>query len=163
MLSWFPEAASSFAGDLDRLFLTITLIVGVWFIAAELLLLYLVVRYRRRKGQGAAYLPGTTLRSMSFVLVPCVVILGFDLVIDAASTPVWDKIKIDLPPHDELVRIQGEQWAWRFTYPGPDGKLDTEDDLEIVNELHVPLDKVVLFELTAKDVLHSLWIPELRL
>jgi cytochrome c oxidase subunit 2 len=32
-----------------------------------------------------------------------------------------------------------------------------------VNELHVPNEKVILFELTAKDVLHSLWVPELRL
>jgi cytochrome c oxidase subunit 2 len=91
------------------------------------------------------------------------VILGFDLVIDAQSSRVWDHIKLNQPPREQLLRIQGEQWTWRFAYPGPDGQLDTPDDVASVGEVHVPLDQVVHFELTAKDVLHSLWIPELRL
>lgn len=163
MLSWLPEAASSYAADLDHLMLVITLIVGAWFLVAEAVLIGFVIRYRRRAGQRAAYLPATTLRAMSFVLVPCVVILGFDLVIDGLSAPVWEKVKLDLPPHDELVRIQGEAWQWRFTHAGPDGKLDTPDDVQTVNELRVPVEKTVLFELKARDVLHALWIPELRL
>jgi len=158
-----PEAASSYAADLDGLISTITWIVGVWFVLAQTVLFYFLIRYRRKPGQRAAYLPGRTLRAMSWVLVPCAIILGFDLVLDAASAPVWDEIKIELPPHDELVRIQGEQWMWRFTYPGPDGLLDTDDDFETLNDLHVPVDKVVLFELRAKDVLHSFWVPQLRL
>ena len=162
-MSWLPEAASSYAADLDHLMLVITLIVGVWFLLAEAVLIGFVVRYRRRPGRRAAYLPATSLRSMSFVLAPCAVILGFDLVIDALSAPVWEKVKLELPPHDELVRIQGEAWQWRITYPGADGRLDTADDVQTLNELHVPLEKTILFELTARDVLHSLWIPELRL
>jgi cytochrome c oxidase subunit 2 len=163
MPSWFPEAASSYAGDMDSLIWTITLIVGAWFAMAEGLLVYLILRYRRRPERRARYLPGRSLRSMSFVLVPCGVILGFDLVLDAVSAPVWEEIKLEQPPHDELVRIQGEQWAWRFTYAGPDGRLGTGDDVETVNEFHVPIDRVILFELTAKDVLHSFWVPEFRL
>jgi cytochrome c oxidase subunit 2 len=163
MPSWFPEAASSYAGEMDSLIWTITLIVGAWFILAEGLLLYLIVRYRRRPGRRALYLPARSLRAMSFVLVPCIVILGFDLVLDAVAAPVWDEIKLEQPPHDHLVGIQGEQWAWRFTYPGADGRLGTDDDIETVNEMHVPVDQVILFELSAKDVLHSFWVPEFRL
>jgi cytochrome c oxidase subunit 2 len=138
-------------------------IVGAWFVVAELLLLYLVFRYRRRSGTKATYLPARSLRAMAVVLIPCAVILAFDLVIDAVAAPIWDDIKQKLPAHDQLVRIQGEQWAWRFTYPGPDGVLDTQDDFETVNEMHVPIGKVVQFELTAKDVLHSFFVRELRL
>lgn len=163
MPSWLPEAASSYAADMDGLIWTITVIVGVWLIAAELLLVYFIVRYRRGRARRAAYIPANGLRTMSFVLVPCAVILGFDLVIDAISAPVWDEIKIHQPDPDARVRIQGEQWAWRITYPGPDGRFETADDFERVNELRVPLGQVVVFELGAKDVLHSLWIPELRL
>ena len=162
LLSWMPEAASSYAGELDNLISIISWIVGVWFVLVQAVLFTFLIRYRRRGGRRAAYLPGRSLRAMSWVLVPCAIILGFDLVIDAASAPVWDKIKIDLPPHDELVRIQGAQWMWQFTYPGPDGLLDTQDDF-VSMELHVPVGKVVLFELTAKDVLHSFWVPQLRL
>jgi cytochrome c oxidase subunit 2 len=160
---WLPPAASSYAGDIDGLLVSITVIVGAWFIVAEALLLFFALRFRRREGRRAAYLPGDRLRVMSFVLVPCAVILCFDLFIDAAAGPVWTAIKETSPEPELRVRIQGEQWAWRFTYPGPDGEFGTEDDRETVNELHVPLDSVVGFELAAKDVLHSLWIPALRL
>ena len=162
-MSWLPESASSFAPQLDRLMLAITLIVGAWFLVAEAVLVTFVIRYRRRPGRRAAYLPATGLRSMAFVLVPCVVILGLDLVIDAMGARAWEEIKLELPPHDELVRIQGEAWQWRITSPGADGRLDTADDVQTLNELHVPVEKTVLFELTARDVLHSLWIPQLRL
>ncbi len=159
---WLPQAASSYAADIDGLLFTITWIVGVWFVIAEALLLYLIFRFRRKEGQRAAYLPGRSLRAMSVVLVPCAMILGFDLFIDAIAAPVWASIKERQPPHDELVRITGEQWSWRFTYPGPDGMLDTEDDIHSLNDMHVPLNKVVRFELGARDVLHSFFVPELR-
>jgi cytochrome c oxidase subunit 2 len=163
MPDWLPEAASSYAARIDGLLILITVIVGAWFIAAEGLLVYMAVRFRRREGQRAAYLPARSLRSMSWVLVPCAVILVFDLVIDAVAAPVWDEIKQTLPPHDELVRISGEQWMWRITYAGPDGTFGTDDDFETLNELRVPNERVIQFELTAKDVLHSLWLPALRL
>jgi cytochrome c oxidase subunit 2 len=163
MTRWLPEAASSYAGDIDGLLVFITVVVGVWFLLAEGLLVYMALRYRRRKGRPAAYLPGRTLRSMAFVLVPCAVILGFDLWIDAVAAPVWHQIKETAPPAEQTVRISGERWLWRFTYPGPDGALGTPDDIESVSELHVPVNQTVVFELTAKDVLHSLWVPELRL
>jgi len=159
---WLPQAASSYAADIDGLLVEITWIVGVWFVIAELVLLFLIVRFRRKKGERAAYLPGKSLRAMCVVLVPCAVILGFDLFIDAIAAPVWAAIKESRPPHDELVRITGEQWAWRFTYPGPDGKLDTDDDIESLNEMHVPINKVVQFELGSRDVLHSFFVRELR-
>jgi hypothetical protein len=44
VLSWLPEAASSYAGDIDRLLILITVTVGVWFIAAEACLVYFALR-----------------------------------------------------------------------------------------------------------------------
>lgn len=163
MPNWLPEAASTFAGDIDRLMIFITIVVGVWFVAAELYLVYSALRFRRRKGVRAAYLPGRTLRAMSVILIPCAVVLCLDLVIEAVGAPVWYKIKESIPEHQQLVRITGQQWAWGFTLSGPDGELDTEDDIEITNELHVPVGEVVRFELTAKDVLHSFSVAEFRL
>jgi cytochrome c oxidase subunit 2 len=159
---WLPRAASSFAEDIDGLIITITVIVGVWFIVAEAVLLYLLLRFRRKEGVKAAYLPARTLRGMSVVLLPCVVILGFDLLVDAEAAPIWEEIKEKRPPHDLEVRVTGEQWAWRFTYPGPDGEFDTADDFWSLNEMALPVNKVVLFHLNAKDVLHSFFIPEMR-
>ena len=57
----------------------------------------------------------------------------------------------------------GKQFNWEFTYPGPDGKLGTPDDLKLDNELHIPVGKVVHVNLTAKDVIHSFFLPHFRL
>jgi cytochrome c oxidase subunit 2 len=61
------------------------------------------------------------------------------------------------------VRIIGQQWAWTFVHPGPDKKLDTSDDLTLIDELHVQADTVYYFELTSKDVIHSFSVPVFRL
>jgi cytochrome c oxidase subunit 2 len=59
--------------------------------------------------------------------------------------------------------VIAQQWAWTFVHPGPDGKLDTPDDIRTVDELHVERGKNYHFELMAKDVLHSFSIPVFRL
>ena len=67
-----------------------------------------------------------------------------------------------MPPGDVFVQVTAKQFNWDFTYPGPDGKFATEDDLTVENELHVPVDKVVRLTLQSRDVIHSLFIPNMR-
>ena len=67
------------------------------------------------------------------------------------------------PPADVEVRVTGKQFNWEVLYPGPDGKFDTEDDYLIDNEVHVPVDSVVHVHLRSKDVIHSFFVPVLRL
>jgi cytochrome c oxidase subunit 2 len=59
--------------------------------------------------------------------------------------------------------VIGQQWAWSFVHPGPDGKLDTPDDIATVDELHIQTDTVYHFKLEARDVLHSFSVPVFRL
>lgn len=160
---WLPQAASTYAPDIDGLIWMITAIVGVWFLVAEAVLLFFVVKYRKRSGRTAAYVTGDRRKQIAWILVPCAAILACDLIIDGASAHVWDKMKQTEPKPELTVRIQGQQWAWIFSHPGPDGQLDTSDDVVAMNEVHVPVNAVVRFELRSNDTLHSLWIPELRL
>ena len=163
MAFWLPVAASTFAPPIDHLILFITVVVGVWFVAAEAVLFYLIFKYRRRKDRGAEYVAGSKRAQMAWVLVPCVAILCFDLAIDSASGRVWDFVKQTHPRADLTIRVQARQWAWIMTHPGPDGVLDTADDIVSLNEIHVPANAVVQFELKSNDTLHSLWVPEFRL
>jgi cytochrome c oxidase subunit 2 len=73
-------------------------------------------------------------------------------------------VKQRLPeePH-ATVRVIGQQWAWSFVHPGPDGKLDTADDIETVDELHIEVDQPYIYELTSRDVLHNFSVPVFRL
>jgi cytochrome c oxidase subunit 2 len=162
-MGWLPESVSTYGGDVDSLLLLIFYIIGVWFILAEVVLIGFAIAYRKRSGKRAAWVPGTSLKHLSWVLIPCIVILGLDLAIDAAGAPVWRDIKETLPEPDLTVRVIGKQFAWDFVHPGQDGLLDTDDDISSEFELFVPVDSVVRFELVSNDVLHSFWLPHFRL
>jgi cytochrome c oxidase subunit 2 len=86
-----------------------------------------------------------------------------DLVIIFFAIKVWYAVKQDLPPAQQTIRVVGQQWAWTFVDPGPDGKLDTPDDIATVNQLHVQVDTLYHFTLESKDVLHSFSVPVFRL
>ena len=48
-------------------------------------------------------------------------------------------------------------------YPGPDKRLHTVDDLIVVNDLHFVKDKTALIFLKSSDVLHSFFLPQMRI
>lgn len=162
MLQWLPENIASYGAQYDAVFANIYYIVGAWFLAAELFLFFCVFAFGRRKGRKAGYLPGHSWKAMSWVLIPAVVILGFDLAIDHQQVPMWRAIKEKLPPADQTVTVKGKQFVWDITHPGADGKLGTEDDKQTMNQLYVPVDKVIHLNLEAEDVIHSFFIPNLR-
>ena len=73
-------------------------------------------------------------------------------------------VKQKLPTEvDAHVRVIAQQWAWTFQHPGPDGELDTPDDIVTIDELHVEKDKTYVYELSSKDVLHDFSVPVFRL
>ncbi len=79
-----------------------------------------------------------------------------------AQTANWERQTITPePPSFEVV---GRQFEWRIRYAGADKQLDTADDIiGEVNELHAPKDVRMVGSLKAADVLHSFFIPALRL
>lgn len=164
-LGWFPENISTYGGDIDTLYMFVYHVVGVWFVGAELLLLYLIIRFRRRSGHTASYIRGDSWNQLAWVLVPTVIVFALDLVIEAKSGPVWARIKeLDhFPTKGTEVRVVAKQFQWEFTYPGPDGKFDTADDVMIGDELHVPVNQDILMDMQSKDVLHSFFLPNVRL
>lgn len=163
MSSWFPENVSTFGGDIDSLFYLILYITGAWFILTEGLILFFLIKYRRREGQRAAYIPGNSLKQAAWILIPGLTVVFLDLWMDFRGADVWAKIKGQVPPSDLVVQVTGKQFNWEIVYPGPDGKLGTADDLQIDNELHVPVGKIVRVVLKSKDVIHSFFLPHLRL
>lgn len=61
------------------------------------------------------------------------------------------------------VQVLAQQWMWSFRYAGPDKEFNTADDVVTVNDLRVPQNTKVLFHLTSKDVIHSFFVPSVRL
>lgn len=54
------------------------------------------------------------------------------------------------------IKVIGEQWWWRVRYPLPEG-----GEVELANEIRLPVDEPVEFQLEAQDVIHSFWVPAL--
>lgn len=69
------------------------------------------------------------------------------------------------PATEKVLKVQvlAQQWMWSFRYAGPDGEFNTADDVVSVNDLRVPTNTKILFHLTSKDVIHSFFVPAVRL
>ncbi len=163
MIEYFVQSASSFAGDIDNLFLVITLIIGFWFILTFGILVYLIIRFRRKDGVKAQYIAGEKHSETKWTHYPHYAVIAMDVVIIAVNILVWVEIKKTLPPRDNLVRVIGQQWTWSFIHAGPDGELDTPDDVATANDLHVKVGETYHFELQSRDVLHNFSVPAFRL
>jgi cytochrome c oxidase subunit 2 len=75
------------------------------------------------------------------------------------------KYKSKMPDRAEALEVQvlGKQFEWHFRYAGPDREFGTLDDLVSPYHLHVPTDRDVIVHLQTLDVLHSFWLPNVRL
>jgi cytochrome c oxidase subunit 2 len=163
MLDRLIASASSYSGDVDRLFVLVTWLVGVWFVAAEAMFFWLLWRFRAKDGVPAQYITGKEPHLKKWINTPHTLILLCDIVIIIAAVRVWVLIKQTMPAADRTVRVVAQQWAWTFADPGPDGKLDTADDIRTTDEMHVEVGKTYHFLLEAKDVVHSFFVPAFRL
>ncbi len=163
MIEHYVPAASTYAGDIDALFTLIFVLVGFWFVLSEGVFFGLIIRFRKRDGVAAQYISGEEKSQKRWIMMPHMLVLVFDIFIVVGAVRVWYDVKQNLPPAQETVRIIGQQWAWTFIHPGPDGQLDTPDDIAKVNELHVKVGALYHYKLEATDVIHSFSVPVFRL
>lgn len=160
-MQW-PVTITATATEVDSLFWFVLLVVGVWLAACELYLLACLWRFRQGRAQAAAA-PSLALRGTPIVLVLGTGVLLCDFAIEAASLPVWRKMKETSSAGDLEVHALARQFSWRFVYPGKDRVFGSRDDLSLENELHVPLGAEVRLQLRSQDVVHSFFVPAARL
>jgi cytochrome c oxidase subunit 2 len=182
MGSPFPQAASSFAPQIDSLFQLIFGITLGAFIIVQGLLIWFLIRYRRRPGHSATYIHGNPRLEWLWTLIPAAILVCVAVLSEAA----WAAIKLPHGlSHDAIqVEVLAEQFAWNIRYPGPDGKFgrtdnklisqdnpwgtidddpDGKDDIITINQMHLPVERDIQITLRSKDVIHSFFLPEMRL
>lgn len=161
-MNWLLEPAfSTFAGDIDRLYYIILVITGVVFVATEGVLLYFLIRYRKGDGtRKAEYLHGSVRAEVIWTAVPFVIVIALALM----SRTSWNQIKDPafFPDDAYEVVMTGRQFEWEATYEGADGELGTDDDFTLLNRLEVPAHRPVVLHLESEDVIHSFFVPDLR-
>lgn len=158
-----------------------------WFMVVLLVgwsafFLYTLLRFHRTRNPRANYhgVKSKASAHLEFmvVVVEAVLLLGFAL-------PLWGGRVTEFPDAQDALKVRaiGEQFAWNFHYPGPDGVfgkssavlvnannplgLDpndaaAKDDLISKNELHVVNHRPTVIEISSKDVIHSLSIHHMR-
>ena len=160
-----------------------------WFMFALFLFwggyfVYVLVRFRASRQPKAMYegakASWSKFLEVGIVLFEIVLLVG--LRVPAVVVSAWPAAR----PRSSrrCVRVVAEQFAWNFHYPGADGVwgrtdptlIDTaanplgldrqdpaaKDDIHTLNNLYLPVDKPALLYLSSKDVIHSFFLPYMR-
>ncbi|MBI4932079.1 MAG: hypothetical protein HY841_15080 [Bacteroidetes bacterium] len=157
----FPDNISTYGQEIDDLFYLILIFVSIAFLISIIALLIPLFRKREK----AAYFTGDKWVHLKWVALPLTLLAISDFIILAKEHGTWARIEEQIPQADVHIGIIGRQWNWVFVYPGQDNELNTSDDIvvdEQNSELHVPVNKNIVIDIRAKDVLHTVTIPVLR-
>jgi cytochrome c oxidase subunit 2 len=158
MLRWLPEDVSTYGHEIDSLFYLIYYITAVTFILVTVLMVVFLILYRDKGGRRATYSHGNTTLEIIWTIIPAAILI----VLAFMSASTWAKVKRHVPDTDFEVKVAAKQFNWEISYPGPDRKLGTDDDIKFDNDLHVPVNKPIRLLITSNDVIHSFFIPNMR-
>lgn len=184
MTHWLglPVAGSAQAAVYDRVTVLIHLLIGAIFLVWLAYFVYALVRFRRGRQPQADFhssKAGWATAGAVAIAVADLVLLGL------FALPAWALRANGAPPPDQalVIRVVAQQFAWNVHYAGPDGQfgavkaslidganpvgLDRSsphgaDDVVTINDVHVPLGRPVIVQLTSKDMVHSFGIPAMR-
>lgn len=155
------QPPSTAASEIDHLFILILGITGVTFLLTMGSLVWSIYRYAARPGRKAVYSHGSLPLEITWTLIPAAVLVFITVYqLDAWADIKFRSRKPDVPP---TARVTGVQFGWKMRYPGPDGQLDTIDDLVRMNDLHFVKGEPTLILLDSDDVIHSFFLPQLRI
>jgi len=163
MIEQYVASLSSYSGDIDFVIILIGVLVGFWLLLAEGIFFGFIFKYRAKDGVKAGYVTGEEKEYTRPITWAHSLVLLCDVAIVYFAVIIWVDVKQNLPEADATVNVIGQQWAWTFEHPGPDGEIDTEDDIRLVDELHLEVGKTYHYKLSSNDVLHSFSIPVFRL
>jgi len=177
---WFPEPVTALGRSVDAQFMRTLWITGIVFLLSQLALAFVLVRYRDRGGR-AHHSHGNNTMEALWTAATAIMFIGLGIAAESAWATYH---QTDGGPATVRIDVLGQQFAWNFRYPGPDGQfgrtspqlmndasgnplgLDlndpaAEDDI-VTPTMAVPVNQEVELLLRTKDVTHSFFVRELR-
>jgi cytochrome c oxidase subunit II len=182
MHKFLPPAASEHAASIDAMLEHVHWMVLVLFAGWAVYFLWVMFRYRAGR-QPEPDARGARGHLAMVVFAGVVVAEGIMLI--GVGLPGWYERMVTRPAGGRplVIRVVAQQFAWNVHLSGADGQfgetamlllsptnqlgLNREsstgrDDLTFQNEIHMPVGRPVIVELTSKDVIHSFGIPAMR-
>lgn len=148
---FFPERASSIAGQVDTVYLVLIALAGLIAFGIATLIVIFGIRYRHGSDadrSGAS--TGNMLIESAWTIAPLVLAIAFFL----WGASVYFDLKSPPPEEPIEVFIVAKQWMWKAQHPeGP----------REINTLHVPAGRLVRLTMTSQDVIHSFFVPAFRI
>jgi cytochrome c oxidase subunit 2 len=155
-----PSDGGAARGDINGLFTIIFWIAVPIFFLIEGLILFAIFRYRRRRasempeqveGNRTLEIAWTTL---SFVIVGVLFILTYHFMTTKYKATADD----DTGTPDLTVHVTAYMFDWDYEYFRGE---DEETGVKTTHRVTIPTDRLVLLEITSRDVQHSFWVPDL--
>ncbi|MEX0284307.1 MAG: cytochrome c oxidase subunit II [Paracoccaceae bacterium] len=166
----FQPAATELASEIHFLDGLLTTIITLICIFVTILIAICIFRYNRRANPNPAGFTHNTPIEVAWTIIP-ILILVF---IGAFSLPILFKQQ-EIPEGDITIKVTGYQWYWGYEYVDHEFAFDSfmlaREDLEANGyapdeyllatdtAVVVPVDKVVVMQVTGADVIHSWTIP----
>jgi cytochrome c oxidase subunit II len=172
--------ASVHGVDIDQIFWITMIVTGIVFIITHILLFWFPYKYQYRENNKATFYPDNNKLELLWTTVPAVVLA----LLVIGGWRAWSDITSPAPENAHVVELMGYQFAWEVRYPGMDNVLG-EYDYRLINEANnisgvdfkdqnalddfsspvvvIPKGQPVLFKIRARDVLHSVFAPHMRL
>lgn len=163
----------------DQLFWITMAVTGIVFIITHILLFWFPYKYRYKEDRKASFYPDNNKLELIWTTVPAIVLA----LLVIGGWKAWSDITAPAPENSHVVEIMGYQFAWEVRYPGMDNVLG-EHDYRLINASNIsgvdfsdknalddfsspvvviPKGEPVLFKIRARDVLHSVFAPHMRL
>lgn len=177
------NAASEHGSSVDTLMIISLVLIFFVQTLTQALLHYFAFKYRGKEGRKALYYADNDKLEFIWTIIPVITLAG--LILYGLFT--WNEI-MDVNMEDDpiVVELYAQQFNWKARYAGKDnvlGKanvrlidlgpaanilgLDSEDpyaqDDIIVQELHLPVNRKIVFKMRSQDVLHSAYMPHFRM
>ena len=150
IVNTLPEATSTTASDVDRVYNFIMDLSIISFVLLGLIIIYFVFRYRRKSDKDQTpHITHNHLLETLWTVIPGIIFV-------AIGIWGWQVYKdVHTVPKDAMeIQVIGKQWLWEFTYP---------NGHKTINDLTVPIDQPVQLLMTSTDVLHSFYVPNFRI
>lgn len=166
-----PFSASAEAVKIDNLMQAHFILIAFLFSLVVVLMVYGMIVFRRREGDESDgdHIHGNTTLEILWTVLPLVVVVGFGI---WGVTLLSEITNAEAKPNQLLVHVQGQRWSWNFSYPelGVNAPIneramtreipDPNDSNNV--DLILPVNRPIVLEMDAVDVLHSFWVPEFR-